>query len=434
VSSFEESNSIHNLVDHLFRHRAGQMVASLTRIFGLANLDLVEDAVQESLLRALRIWPFEGIPKNPTAWLIQVAKNLILDRTRRSSTWQTKQDEITAMISDLEKSASAPGPAFAREVRDDQLQLIFACCHPSISRDDQIALTLKTVSGFSIDEVARAFLSKKATMAQRIVRAKRSLREQNEGLRIPPPRELNDRLEAVLQVLYLVFNEGYCAHTGDDLVRSDLCFEAIRLVELLTHHPSISEPKVRALAALFLLQAARLPTRTDFAGDLLLLSEQDRSLWDRSLLNRGLTYLGQSASGSELSAYHLQAEIACCHATAESLDTTDWHRILSCYDALLNLNPSPVIALNRTIALAKVQGPEAGLEALDAIASHRVLQNYYPLWATRGEFLLKLERGAEAAQCYETALNLTSSRPMRRFLRRRLEHMVDTATSTQMIH
>ncbi|MEE8366951.1 MAG: DUF6596 domain-containing protein [Thermoanaerobaculia bacterium] len=421
MSVTKKPESIHHFVDHLFRHRAGQMVASLTRIFGLSNLDLVEDAVQDALVRALKIWPYQGVPSNPTAWLIHVAKNLVLDGCRRSSAWKEKKAEITSMISELQRSASGAEPSFAREIRDDQLRLMFACCHPSITQEQQIALTLKAVSGFSIDELARAFLSKSTTMAQRIVRAKRALREKQIVLRIPSPDDLPKRLEAVLAVLYLVFNEGYCALAGDDLVRTDLCFEAIRLIELLAEQPSVGEARIHALAALFSLQAARLPTRTDTAGDLLLLSEQDRSLWDRSLISLGVKHLARSASGEEVSAYHLQAEIACCHTTAESFEATDWRRILSCYDALLELQPSPVVALNRAIALAKVQGPIVGLEALQTIQGHRALRNYHPLWATRGEFLRQLKRNGEAIASYEKAMELTSSQPMRKSLRRRIQ-------------
>ena len=271
---------VHSSVDHLFRHRAGQMVASLTRIFGLEHIDLVEDAVQDALVRALRLWPYEGTPRNPTAWLIQVAKNRLLDRLRRQSLWRQKQPEAERSIRALREAAADSEPAFAREVRDDQLRMIFTCCHPAIPSESQIALTAKTVGGFSTAEIARAFLCREATIAQRLVRAKRKLRQRAVELEMPPPRELAKRLDPVLEVLYLMFNEGYSALEGEDLVRTDLCHEAIRLVELLAAHPGTAEPRVHALAALFFFQAARLPARADAAGDLLLLAEQDRSLWD----------------------------------------------------------------------------------------------------------------------------------------------------------
>ncbi|MCZ6727785.1 MAG: sigma-70 family RNA polymerase sigma factor [Acidobacteria bacterium] len=420
MSAPDTPDHVHSSVDHLFRHRAGQMVASLTRIFGLQHIDLVEDAVQDALVRALRLWPYEGTPRNPTAWLIQVAKNRLLDRLRRQSLWHQKQPEAERSMSALREAAADSGPAFALEVRDDQLRMIFTCCHPAIPRESQIALTAKTVGGFSTAEIARAFLCREATIAQRLVRAKRKLKQRAVKLEMPQPEELAKRLDPVLEVRYLRFNEGYSALEGEDLVRTDLCHEAIRLVELLAAHPAAAAPRVHALAALFFFQAARLPARADAAGDLLLLDEQDRSVWDREMLRRGLRHLESSASGSQLSSYHLQAEIAACHALATSLESTDWSKILSCYDDLLALDPSPVVALNRTVALAKVEGPEAGLRALDELAEDRSLRRYHPLYATRGELLGQLGRTRESVACYRQALALTSSEPVRRFLEKKL--------------
>ena len=419
MTATDSTHSIYTSVDHLFRHRAGQMVASLTRIFGLEHIDLIEDAVQDALVRALRLWPYEGTPRNPTAWLIQVAKNRLLDRLRRQSLWRQKQPNTERSIRALRESAADSEPAFSREVRDDQLRMIFTCCHPAIPRESQIALTAKTVGGFSTAEIARAFLCREATIAQRLVRAKRKLKEHAVELEMPQPEELAKRLDPVLEVLYLMFNEGYSALEGEELVRTDLCHEAIRLVELLAVHPATASPRVHALAALFFFQAARLPTRADAAGDLLLLAEQDRSLWDGKMLRHGLHHLERSASGSQLSSYHLQAEIAACHALATSLESTDWSRILSCYDDLLVLDSSPVVALNRTVALARVEGPEVGLRALDELAEHRSLRHYYPLYATRGELLGQLGRIQESVACYRKALALTSSEPVRRFLEKR---------------
>jgi RNA polymerase sigma-70 factor (ECF subfamily) len=421
------ANDIHGTVDHLFRHRAGQMIASLTRIFGLEQIDLVEEAVQEALVRALKSWPFRGTPANPTAWLIQVAKNHLFDRLRRQSVWRSKEVEIQRSITALHDSVAVDEPAFAREVRDDQLRLVFTCCHPAIPRSQQIALTLKTVGGFSTSEIARAFLAKESAVAQRIVRAKRTLVQQDIELRMPPPGELAERLDPVLEALYLMFNEGYSTHQGEDLVRQDLCHEAIRLVELLASHPETGLPEVHALAALLCFQAARLATRVDADGDLLLLAEQDRSRWDAALLGRGMTHFERSAAGHRLSAYHLQAEIAACHALAPSFAETDWRRILGAYDALLEMEPSPVVALNRAVALARVDGPEMGLEALREIARAPALSRYYPLFATRGELLRQLDRRDEAAASYRQALELAGSEPVRRFLRRRIERTLVTA-------
>ncbi len=397
------------------------MVSTLTRIFGLKHIDLVEDAVQDALVRALRLWPYEGSPDNPSAWLIQVAKNRVLDRLRRHSRWHERYEETARSIRALPESAAESEPAFAREVRDDQLRMIFTCCHPAIPSDSQIALTLKTVGGFSTAEIARAFLAREATVAQRLVRAKRKLKQHAVGLEMPAPEALGERLDPVLGVLYLMFNEGYSALEGDALVRSDLCHEAIRLVELLAQHPVTASPRVHALAALFFFQGARLATRADAAGDLMLLVEQDRSLWDAAMLRRGLAHLERSASGNRVSIYHLQAEIASCHALAPSFESTDWSRILSCYDDLLALDPSPVVALNRTVALALVEGPKAGLLALDELERYPALRNYYPYYATRGELMRQLGRDREALSYYRKALSFPCSEPAQRFLQKRID-------------
>ncbi len=414
-------SDIHGTVDHLFRHRAGQMVACLTRIFGLGQLDLVEEAVQEAMVRALRSWPYRGTPANPTAWLIQVARNHLLDRLRRQSVWQAKKGEIQRSIEVLHESVADDEPTFAREVRDDQLRMIFTCCHPAIPRSQQIALTLKTVGGFSTAEIARAFLARESAVAQRLVRAKRRLRDHGIELRMPPPEEVPSRLDVVLEAIYLMFNEGYSAHQGEDLVRTDLCHEAIRLVTLLASHPVTGTPRVFALAALLCFQGARLPTRVDAEGDLLLLAEQDRRRWDPQMLRDGLRLMERSASGRELSSYHLQAEIAACHALAPSFEATDWPGILAAYDALVAIDPSPVVALNRAIAVARVEGPAAGLEALTTLEDAPELRNYYPLFAARGELLRFLGRSEESASCFRRALELASSAPVRRFLQGRID-------------
>ncbi len=414
------SDQIHLSVDHLFRHRAGQMIATLARIFGIERLDQVEDAVQEAIVRALKLWPHQGVPENPTAWLIQVAKNLLLDGLRRDNRFQLSSGEIDDPIESLGHLPAETGAAFANEIRDDQLQMIFTCCHPMVPEDGQIALTLKTVGGFSVSEIARAFLARESAVAKTLARAKHRLREFNIRLEMPQPAKLPARLDPVLKVIYLMFNEGYSALEGEELVRTDLCYEAIRLCDLLAEHPVAGSPKVHALAALLLFQGARLSARCDAAGELLLLSEQHRSLWDQVMFRRGLYHLRKSASGDELSDYHLEAEIASCHALAESFEATDWPRVLDCYEELLNRKPSSVVALNRIVALAKVYGAEAGLVELEKIAEDRTLRNYYPFYATRGELLREAGRTNDAIEAYQKALSLTSSEPIRRFLMRRM--------------
>jgi len=412
--SSQSSDQIRQSVDHLFRHRAGQMIATLTRIFGIERLDQVEDAVQDAIVRALRSWPYQGAPDNPSAWLIQVAKNRMLDQLRRDSRVTEAADEIKI------PTGGEADAAFANEIRDDQLRMIFTCCHPLIPEDGQIALTLKIVGGFSVSEIARAFLAREPSVTKTIVRAKQRLREFDVKLAMPAPDKLPARLDSVLKVIYLMFNEGYSALEGEELVRTDLCHEAIRLCELLAGHPVTGAPKVHALGALLLFQGARLAARCDAAGELLLLSEQDRSLWDRAMIKGGLRHLRKSASGDEVSDYHLEAEIAACHALAQSFEDTDWPRVLDSYEELLKRKPSPVVALNRIVALAKVDGVDAGLAELNKLSEIRALRNYCPFYAARGELLREAGNRSEAIDSYQKALGLTSSEPVRRFLMKRI--------------
>ena len=292
-------SDVGQLVDHLFRHQYGHLVSMLTRIFGFDNLDFVEDVVQETLLKALRHWPYHGIPDNPAGWLYQSARNHALDIIRRNALFRDKAAQIAREL----EGAGRPAPQTAEtSLEDDELAMIFACCHPALPRDTRVALTLKTVGGFSVAEIARAFLTNDTTIAQRLVRAKRRLRDEFIVLKVPADREMPERLESVLDVLYFMFNEGYSAHSGANLVRFDLCEEAIRLVQLLALNPAGDRPVVHALAALMLLQASRLSARQTSDGQLLLLADQDRTLWDRRLIDRGLYHLSQAAQGQELTA------------------------------------------------------------------------------------------------------------------------------------
>jgi RNA polymerase sigma-70 factor (ECF subfamily) len=406
------SQTVHALVEHLFRHEAGRMLAALTRLFGLAEIDLAEEVVQDAMVQALRKWPFAGIPDNPAAWLMQTARNKALDVLRRRATLRRRDHDLGGV-------AAVEQPSM-EEVNDDQLAMMFACCHPALSAEAQVALTLKSVSGFGVPEIARAFLTQEATIAQRLVRAKRRLAETEASLAVPSPRELPARLDPVLRVLYLLFNEGYSAHQGEDLVRHDLCAEAIRLGCLLTSRPDLEQPKLHALLALMYLQASRLPARQDTHGNLLLLAEQDRSVWDRRLMAAGLHHLDRSAAGEELTEYHLQAGIAACHALAESYEQTDWPRVLDQYDYLVTLVSSPIVVLNRAVAVSMVHCPDAGLRALDAIQDDPALRSYYLLPATRADLLLRLGRRDEAARCYRDALAMLCTEPEQRFLLRRL--------------
>lgn len=410
------------LVDHLFRHQAGRLVATLTRIFGLSSIDLAEDVVQEALIQALRTWPYRGIPDRPEAWLMQVARNRALDRLRRRARWREREEEIRGSLRALGSGTmwgAGPG-SIPLEMADDELRMIFTCCHPALPRDGQVALTLKTVGGFSTEELARAFLVSRPTMAQRIVRAKRRLREVGAELEVPTADELPARLPPVLEVLYLMFNEGYAAGAGEELVRHDLCAEAVRLARLVCAREEMARPEAHALLALLLLQASRLPGRLDAAGELLLLAEQDRSLWDRGLASEGLRHLRASASGERLTRYHLEAEIAARHAVAESWAETDWPGIRAAYDALRRLHPTPAAEVARTVAIAEERGAAEGLRALESLDGEVALEGYAPGHAVRGELLARVGRHEQAAASFESALRLDVSEPVRRHLEGRL--------------
>lgn len=407
------------MLEHLFRHQTGRMVARLTRLLGPAHLDLAEESVQQAMLRALQSWPYEGMPENAAAWLFRVAHNAAIDAVRRSRAFRGKTD---ALVEDLARSArSLPDdPDLDSQIRDDELRMIFMCCHPEISRDASVALSLKTVGGFSVREIARAFLMDDAAIAQRLVRAKRQIRERQVTLQVPLGSDLKRRLGSVLDVIYLMFNEGYAANDGQDLIRQDLCLEALRLGRLVAACPS-SEPRVHALVALMALQAARFAARVDAAGDLVLLDNQDRSRWDQKLISLGFHHFDCSMAGDELSEYHVQAAIAATHARSVSAPSTDWPMILQLYDQLMSINGSAVAALNRAVAVAKVHGPAEALAAIAPLENDVQLRDYYLLLALRGHLLAELGRADEAATCFRAALECPCSEPERRFLRRRLE-------------
>ena len=398
------------------------MVSILTRTFGFENLDLAEDVVQDALLQAMRQWPFKGIPPNPSAWLMQVARNRALDVVRRQQNFRNKEDAIVAFLEERSGPSTMTKPAqFDGEIRNDQLRMMFACCHPVLPNDAQVALTLKTLCGFNEKEIAAAFLTSSVAITKRLMRARHKIRETQIGLEIPAGTELVKRLNAILQTLYLLFNEGYKASQGDELVRRDLCDEAIRLATLLVEHPAGNQPKTHALLALMLFNAARLSSRADSEGNILLLAQQDRALWNRETIDRGLAHLNQSATGTEISEFHLEAGIASCHCSAPSYEDTNWQRILFLYDMLIDLNPSPVIALNRAVAVANVNGFKAGLAAVESIKPRDLLETYYLFHAVLGQFHLELENFEEAGHRFRRAARLTGSKSEQAFLGRKLE-------------
>jgi RNA polymerase sigma-70 factor (ECF subfamily) len=409
---------IEGLVDHLFRHRAGQMVATLARIFGPEHLDLAEDVVQEALVTALTQWSWHGIPDNPSGWLFRVARNKALDHLRREASLRGKETEIASLLRELRQEE---GPGFSHELRDDDLRMMLLCCHPAIAEESRVALTLKSVCGFSVDEIARAFLTQKATIAQRLVRAKRTIREQSIALELPSRENLPTRLDSLLRSIYLMFNEGYGAYAGEELIRRDLCEEAIRLGGALAEHEATRSPRVDALLALMLLQSARLDARVDAMGELTVLAEQDRRRWDGPKIAAGMRHLDRSAAGDAITPYHVEAAIAACHVSAPSFEETDWQRVVDLYDDLMSMLPSPVVALNRAVALAMAAGPGAGIEAIEPLEQDASLHGYIPLPTTLGELWLRAGDRSRAATYFNAALALPSTAPAKRFLLRKLE-------------
>ncbi len=417
-----EPQEISQVVEHLFRHEAGKMVATLTRIFGIQHLALSEDVVQETLVRALQTWPFYGVPKNPAAWIMRASRNLALDTVRREKLFRDKEPEIIATLEQWPGSVVVgDAPLLESEIQDDRLRMMFVCCHPLITQEDQVALALKTLCGFSPAEIAKAFLTTEAAVAKRLTRAKQKIRDAQIRFEIPEGEELARRLGAVLQSIYLLFNEGYKASSGEKLVRKEICHEAIRLAGLLAEHAAGNRPKTHALLALMLLNAARIPTRVDGEGNLLRLQEQDRTHWDQPMIARGMFHFTQSAAGRELTEYHLQAGIAACHCAAKNYESTDWQQILSLYDRLVETDGSPIIALNRAIVIANLRGPKAGLAAVAAIQDLEKLNSYYLLYAVQGEFESRLNHSQAAAAHFRKALQLAEIKSEQVFLSKRLQ-------------
>ncbi|MBP7141699.1 MAG: sigma-70 family RNA polymerase sigma factor [Opitutaceae bacterium] len=414
-----ESRPAAEIAADLFRREGARLVATLTAHLGTHRLQLAEDVVQEALVRALQTWPFRGIPENPAAWLTLTAKNLALDLLRREQNWHRKETGISA---EHERWLASPALSNTEPdaFTDDTLRLMFVCFHPQLSVEVQTALALRTLCSLSPAEIASAFLTTEAAIAKRLVRARQKIRDLAIPFVIPDTRELPERLNGVLGTLYLLFNEGYKASTGDQLVRADLCHEAIRLASLLTENPATRTPAAHALLALMLFNAARLPARTDDAGNLLRLHEQNRGAWDRGMIASGIRQLGLAAVGDQLSAFHLEAGIAACHSTAPDDVSTDWPRILSLYDQLLAIKPSPITALNRAVAVARVRGPGAGLAALDEIHDRSTLGSYHLYHAIRGSLLAETGRMSDALVHFRQAGNLATLPAERDFIARRI--------------
>lgn len=410
------------LVEHFFRHETGRLIGALVRLVGTANLALAEDVAQEALLRALRVWAMGGVPPNPSAWITRVAMNLARDALRHQRMSAAKEPAV-AVHQELTWAASPVAWVVGHQIRDDALRLMFVCCHPAIGPDAQVILALKVLCGFGTGEIARAFLSSDAAIEKQLTRTKQRIKEAGIAFELPEGAQLAPRLDGVLGTLYLLFNEGYKASSGDRLLREDLCREAIRLASLLVAHPAGNTPRSHALLALMLLTAARFPSRLDEHGALLRLHEQDRSKWDRKLMAEGLVHLAKAAQGPELTEYHLLAGIAALHCIAPGAAATDWGRILQHYDELARIKPSPVVALNRAVAVAHVHGPQAGLDALATLERRDRLESHYLLHAVEGELRWRRHDERGAAESFRRALALAHVEPERAFLADMLERV-----------
>ena len=407
-------------IETLYRSESGRVLATLVRLLG--DLDLAEEAMHEAFAAALESWPQTGTPDNPRPWLISTARFKAIDAMRRRARFDGAQRDLVAhMESRVNEAPTKVEEIEDEEIEDDRLRLIFTCCHPALSSEGQIALTLREICGLTTEEIARAFLVTPATLAQRIVRAKAKIREAAIPYEVPAPQELPERLNAVLHVVYLVFNEGYSAAAGTEVTRAELTGEAIRLGRLLAELQP--DPEVIGLLSLMLLQESRRAARTSPTGELILLENQDRSLWNREQIAEGVALVEKALLSGRFGAYTLQAAIAAVHAEAASSAATDWRQIVALYDQLVRIQPSPVVELNRAVAIAMRDGPEAGLTQIDAVLEHGELANYYLAHSARADLYRRLGRTAEARSSYEKALALTQQEPERQFLQARIRQL-----------
>src|SRR6476646_10223865 len=416
------SDEIRESLDSLYRMDSGRILATLIRLLG--DFDLAEEAMHEAFAAALSLWPKSGVPDNPRPWLISTARFKAIDTLRRRARFDASQDELVRYLEAQSSSVESSNEENNLEdvsLEDDRLRLIFTCCHPSLAPEARVALTLREVCGLTTEEIAKAFLTTPSTLAQRIVRAKTKIRETRIPYEVPTVEELPERLSAALQVIYLVFNEGYSAAAGAEVTRAELTGEAIRLGRLLGELQP--EPEVMGLLSLMLLQESHHAARTSPTGELILLENQDRSLWNREQIVEGVALLERALKSGPFGSYTLQAAIAAVHAEAESVAVTDWRQIVALYNRLVRIQPSPVVQLNRAVAIAMCDGPEAGLAHIEALLEHGELANYYLAHSARADMYRRLGRATEARSSYEKALALTRQEPERRFLQERIRQL-----------
>jgi RNA polymerase sigma-70 factor (ECF subfamily) len=403
----DQNKNINQLVDHLFRHESGKMIAVLSRLLGLQNIEIAQDLVQDTLLQAMSTWGYKSVPDNPSAWLYRVAKNKAIDFLRREKKFKEVSPQYSYLLQSEYTLASTVNNLFLEnEIQDSQLRMMFACCHPSIQEESQIALTLKTLCGLSVNEISKAFLTTEETIAKRIYRAKEKIKAEKIELEVPQNDELSTRVDTVLKSLYLLFNEGYKSSKPDKLIREDLCEEAMRLCFLLTQHSLTALPRTKALLALMCFQASRFDSRLDDKNNIILLKHQDRSKWNRSLMNKGFELMEESTEPFEVSSYHLEAAIASQHAVARSFEQTNWKSIYHLYEMLYQLQPNPIVAMNKAIASSYAISKQNALKELQQIKG---LEDHHLYYVSIGEMYFDLENKPEAKKFFEKALELTSS-------------------------
>ena len=420
----QQDEAVQSLVDNLFRHESGKLIAVLTKIFGPKNLELAEDVVQDTLLKALDYWKFHGAPENPSAWLFTVARNKALDVVRREKHKKEFADELNALLkSEYSAGITLDIHVTENEIEDEQLRMMFVCCHPSLSAEAQVALILKTLCGFSVTEIAKSFLTGYGTIEKRLYRARQSFRDNQVSFDLPPENEIGNRLENVLTAIYLLFNEGYNSTQHEKLVREDLMQEAMRLCELICRSTLVEQAEARALLALMNFIASRNETRLDDAGNILLLAQQDRGRWNKERIREGIRHLERSTESDRISRYHLEAMIAYEHAAAPTYEQTNWNSILRYYDLLRVHYPSPIVELNRAIAIGEWYGPAEGIKAIESIPPSAPLLTYYLLPATLGEFWLKLQQKEKAIRYFNEAKSLTHSAAEKKLLQQKIDSL-----------